>query len=887
MGILQAENSVSFTANNACKIYIIKQVENNEKTIFERTYLDYINSQKPLSKKFDFNVLDNDEIQLTPLITYDDPKNNILYERMELKPVGDDYPDAPDNNVLWFYKPLIELRNCPLLDFSKLAYVFQIQGQTKSGLSNVVSFNTAFNVNGQSSCELIINNKDFKYNFKYFNDDNKYNLHLKPFFDTNDIIIVRFQKKNTNSGYKNAQIFNSFVKDQINTFDDPYIEAENDKLTTIFTGYINDINSSFSFSNGQQTMSIVCTGPSKKLTWTRILTNNAVGSKDSGSALLPISAFVNPQTNDDNNKVTLSNKDVVKNVIVRTLSGVLSIKKAKEYYTLFQEKFDKNSNNTTDPYKKNLEEKIKNAREAKNVKLEQSIQNEINQYNSSLANEVNTLKELYNETIMSNMNKFVDEDIDNGTLRIKKHTFLPFKCPYVFVIDGTTQPAYQYTFNNFQDVFQSDFSTVYQFIKGIADTLQFNFYDDPYGTIHFCVPDMTLLHLESGKHPNNITQLISFSETQNTENIANVQYAQAKTLYNLDYTMINGVVKDYQSIARYGERMMQVFTVPGLEQQTAIRYAAKMRMYKYNRKALSNIRISMYGEPQIKFDKYAYIKELRKLFYIESYAHSYSAGGEFTTSVNGTYTREILARAENIADLSKIPYENTGDLNRLSKSFRAYINPFLKDKTKTEDIMAVLNCIKFNGDRDSLINLIYSIYVENWRYPQNDETLRLEIGSMYTEDSLRQCYLDGFFWAIPFDVDPYERAIAIQEKEFEDRAREQEILNKKQEMQRQIQKQNAKVKKEIKADNSISQEEIERAKKIEETKKKILQQMTEGAIPLKVEAHYKSMPNIPMEQTIYLKLDTSDLQKSMEEAIKRGMEEQRIIQNGGTVLKQG
>ena len=203
------------------------------------------------------------------------------------------------------------LRNCPLLDFSKYAYVFQIDGQTKSGLSNVISFNTNFSVNGQSSCDITINNKDFKYNFKYFNDPDHYNLHLKPFFDTNDIIIVRYQKKNTDA----RQLTGSFVKQKLGTYEDPYLGSENDPLTTIFTGYINDINSSFSFSNGQQIMTIVCTGPSKKLTWTRLLSNNAVGSKDSGSALLPISAFTNPQALDDNNKITLSNEDVVKNVI--------------------------------------------------------------------------------------------------------------------------------------------------------------------------------------------------------------------------------------------------------------------------------------------------------------------------------------------------------------------------------------------------------------------------------------------------------------------------------------------------------------------------------------------------------------------------------------------
>lgn len=792
MGILQAENSVSFTANNTCKIYIIKQINatNQDKLAFKRIYLDYINKKKPLTKKFDVNVLDNTDIQLTPLITYDDP-SNILYEKITLNPRSENFPDTPENNTLWFYKPLIELRNCPLLDFSKLAYVFQIEGQTKSGLSNVVSFNTTFNVNGQSTCELVINNKDFKYNFKYFNDDNKYNLHLKPFFDTNDIIIVRFQKKNTNSGYKDIQILNSFVKQRIETYEDPYLGSKNDPLTTIFTGYINDINSSFSFNNGQQTMNINCTGPSKKLTWTRLLSNNAVASKDSGSALLPISAFVNTQANDDNNKVTIENKDVVKNVIVRTMSGVLSIPEVQEAYNQFQEKFDKNANIITDKLKVDLQNGIKQAQETNNSTLEDTYSKELDEYTSSLRKEINDLKEKYNTAIFSNMNKFVDEDSKNGTIKIKRHTFLPFKAPYLFVIDGTTQPAYKYTFNNFQSLFQSDFSTVYQFIKGIADNLQFNFYDDPYGTIHFSIPDMTLLHLQKGNHPNNISQLVSFSESQNTESIANIQYAQAETVYSIDMTMINTVVKDYQSIAKYGERMMQPFTMIGLTQPSAIRYAARMRMCKYNRKALSNIRLSIQGEPQIKFDRYAYIKELRKLFYIESYSHSYTAGDNFTTSINGTYTREILANSENVASFRKIKYENADDLNNLSKSLRTFLNPRFQKTNNLEEVSEVLNEIKFEGNQDTLTNLIYSIYIENWGYPKDNETLRLEIGNMYTEDKLRQCYLDGFFWAIPFDANPYIMAINIQNKELEDISKLNQTNKIKKGLETQVARDNA------------------------------------------------------------------------------------------------
>ena len=228
MGILQAENSISYSANNAIKIYIIKQTDISNKDKFEMDYASLLKKGTPTNKFLNIkaeNIQQDREIQLTPLICYDDPNSEITYTKFDLNPNAIDLPGyymdggiRVDYDSLWFLTSLIELRNCPLLDFSKLAYVFQISGQSKGGLANVVSFNTSFNVNGQSSAELILNNKDFIYNFKYFNDKEKYNYHLKSYFDTNDIIIIRAQKKNLQS----SSLLTSFKSRPIEYWKDVY-----------------------------------------------------------------------------------------------------------------------------------------------------------------------------------------------------------------------------------------------------------------------------------------------------------------------------------------------------------------------------------------------------------------------------------------------------------------------------------------------------------------------------------------------------------------------------------------------------------------------------------------------------------------------------------------
>lgn len=800
MKVLSAENNISYTANNAIKIYIIKQVDLDKISSFEDIYAPIIKDGTKSNAAINLNnfIKSEKNIQLTKLSC---PKisgklngeNENLYTKFDFKSFDSnetrDFPYYPIKqrqndgkegiipyycDCLWFLTSLIQLRNCPLLDLNKQSYVFQIEGQATGGLANVISFSTNFNVNGQSSAEIVLNNKDFLYNFKYFGDKDKYNLHLKSYFDTDDIIIIRYQKRNNESD----NLLNSFKPSSINYYEDLYKDSSTDPFTTIFTGYINNINDSFSFNNGQQTVTLSCTGPSKKLTWKRFVTQQAPGSRDSYSAIIPLSAYINPQTRNENNKTPISNEDVVKNVIVRTYSGITNSFQLKLIYDRFTNAFDEANTVKTDLETKELRDKINKLSIKQNLnkitvseqKQLQNLQQQLNEKISALRKKAWQLRDAYDKLINTYFNEYVKTN--ENSIKIIKHAFLKEddfgECPTLFEIKGTQQPSYQWAFQNFSSLFQSDYSTVYQFIKTIADNLQFNFYDDPYGTIHFEIPNLTLRHLYKETDANNLSQILSFTETENTENIANIQSANAKYIYNMPMDMINTVIKDYRSIEKYGEKMMQPFEMVGLTDISAIRYAAKMKMAKYNRKALSNIRVNMYGNPNIQLGKYAYIKSLRKLFYIESYSHSYNAGGDFTTSLNGTYTRDILAIAKmndenqkrNISRIfGEIPFQGaTSEINSV-------YNKRLSNADSNEDILKLLQELDFGKTKEELVNLIYQIYIDNWNYPANNADLKLEIGAMYNEDSLRECYLDDFLWAIPFDADPYAIAKQIQDEE--------------------------------------------------------------------------------------------------------------------------
>lgn len=814
-----SENNLSYNVNNACQIYIIKQFysgpdgEETEDSVFQKVYADLLQSGNTLSSKISYglsraNSTNNQNIKLTQLIRFDHQDDETLlgYTPILINKDENAAPDTPtyinkDIKKLWFLTDLLQLRNCPLIDFTKTAYVFQITSRqsiwkgsaNQSGLADVTSFNTNFSVNGQSSCEIQINNQDYKYNFKYFDDPDKYNLHLKPYFDTNDIIIVRMQKKNLTPTINKFGVPSSFKQTSINDYQDLYTTDKDDPSTTIFTGYINNVNESFSYETGVQTMSLACTGPSKKLAWTRTVVKQAAWSKDSASTIVPISAFINPRAADNENKVELKNKNIIANLIVRTYSGLTVNKKMAELANEYRELFDYNIHNTNNTTKKQLEKKLE---AAKTDKEKANIRTKIKQLETSIREKMAETAKEYNDNIQKFFNKFMIEDKETGIIKILKNSFIvgEWKPQPVFIINGTNQPAYQYAFNDFS-MFQSDWNTVYQFIKSIADNLLFNFYDDPYGVIHFSVPDITLHHLYRNVNdtqnqisidPNVLDQINSFSQTQDTESIANVQPMEAKPIYGLDMSMINACAKDYKSIAKFGEKMMQPLSVVGITSMTALRYISKMRMTKYNRKALANIRIQCQGIPDLKMDKYAYIKPLRKLFYIESYSHSYQAGGNFTTSINGTYLRDILAKASVVNSVVRTTslfnsnkdivikdnyvtpvtdnvIKNSENAINKEKNQQNILDKQLRTYNTYKEIIEALSTIKFN---DSVRSYIYQCYVNQFAYPTDCVDLQKEIEYLYSDKVIADCYLDGYFWALPFDADPYKLALEIQQDEF-------------------------------------------------------------------------------------------------------------------------
>ena len=165
--------------------------------------------------------------------------------------------------------------------------------------------------------------------------------------------------------------------------------------------------------------------------------------------------------------------------------------------------------------------------------------------------------------------------------------------------------------------------------------------------------------------------------------------------------------------------------------------------------------------------------------YIESYSHSYQAGGNFTTSINGTYLRDILARANvinkaaplldnkhsgvaNIIEADTIIKNSMTNVNNKKQLQQNIFDKQLRNCCSFNEIQKTLSEIKYP---DSIRNYIYQCYVNQFAYPEDCVDLQKEIEQLYTDNVISDCYLDGYFWALPFDADPYKIALEIQEEE--------------------------------------------------------------------------------------------------------------------------
>lgn len=756
------------TQNQEIQVFIIKQFERSEKDNFEQKYKNYISGKNIFLNDSSSNIINSliysggRQNYLIPLI-YDEPqKDKIKLEEVKIN--GDLYYYSesygeggstiytiPNINKKYFknkisnfyyFKKYSFLLECPLIDYTKLSYVYQLKNNKILGIGNVTSVDTQFNINSSSNCTI---------NFTC-GDNDEIN---KEMFDVNDIVIVKI--------LKNQKDINKIKNnDSRNIYDDEFNLYKN-----IFTGYIDNVNYTINWGDKSKTLNLICSGPSKKMLFTRVISGQATAdTKDWTSALTPLSVYSFPQSLDPDKKAPIDNETIIKNVVIRTFCDVDTIADVKENKLVVEQYFNENAI----------------AVSAKDQKFYNDLYEYKMKYNKALDN--NMYK--FYEIVYDSDNKKSCIKIKNNQISLTTSSDTKKQLP-IMLINGTNQPAYQYTFNNLQNTFITQYDTLFQYIQKIATTLDFCLYDDVDGIIHFEVYNTSLMHLYDLNNANNLKNILSFSENQNTNEMSNIIQASSLSRFNgipdtADYGVFT-LIRDRNSIKKLGERFLNLGSITGLQssvtndernkmtgQQTInevfmqpLTTYSRCMMQKINSKAMSQISVRLLGNPLITMGKYAYIKDIGKLFYINSIRQSWSANSFYTIDLNGIYTREKICDLDEITNSSynikNINIPNSRKDSKIAKFqyVQQYINNELQKAYDNNNIIKKLEELFYNE------NNLYSKLQEylKTRFNYDDENyLKL----IYDNKNYIFTYLDGYFWEIPIQNDAYNLALQQQKQ---------------------------------------------------------------------------------------------------------------------------
>lgn len=629
----------SYTGNTGLKVYIIKQIEREDKEKFESVYGKFFYVKKGLFKQVSIDLLNSPNAPksyLVPLV-YDSPIfRDVRLNLMSFKEKAVDayyYKNGKPLPIERLYvNPLYSfLLSCPLIDFTKLSYVFQTEGiDRNTGMGDITNCSVNLtNIGGSSASFTVLNNDNYyNVNTKYDDLSNLYrDEYNKTFFSYPDVAIIRMEKRNP----KSDSFLNSFRRTNYNNTlrKDPYAEGKNDIYKTVFTGYIRNVNTSVDYSQGRRSLDIRCQGPSIALTEKRMLMGPSVASKDLTASLMPLSILGYAQTNNDSNRENIHTSQVVKNLVTRVYTSITNIPEVVRDREKFAQVFNtiQSTEIVTDP---NL---------------------------GPLNKTLDATRNSYNQKIDKNIKKYSLESNKGQFIQVWKNSFISFDNALpCFQINGTNQPAFQRIVQS-PTVFTSNFQTCFQFLQGLADRLGFNFYDDEFGTIRFELLDSSLYHLQKLDSPNRLTQVISVSRSENIDQLMNIQTVWGSWPFESQGTSesqgIGAVVRFEDLIKKYGERNNSPLNIPGITTVQACKNYAANIMYKHNSQIMGTYSANLICNPDVEVAKYAYVEEYNKLFFLGTVSHNWSSSSIPTTSVQGFYERDLMDLGDKIYPLYK------------------------------------------------------------------------------------------------------------------------------------------------------------------------------------------------------------------------------------------
>lgn len=602
----------------------------------------------------------------------------------------------------------------PAIDITRENYILTSKNNSQNGLADITDISVEIGVYSFSTANFSLKNDLEKYEF--VTDPLKKG---KSVFSADDIVVIRLP--GIDYGMVNKDLLQG--------------------LETSFVGYVNDIRRlSKPASN---TINITCEGMTKRLRFSRAITKQALNSDDAQAVMMPISAFSYPFSADVANA-----SELVKNLVISSVTDINETKLLKELINEFNIEFEK-YNSYED------KEKLTN-RGTENSKKIKELRDKIDNIKKSL------LSSYYTSVADSNN----ESDIEVYTNNSKILPILGgYKLPICLVF-GTSQKAYKLIFGQWE-MWLAEWSQVNKLIQEMADTVNFAFYDSENGIIKFEQLNVSIEHLKKSVK-SKISSYDSALTTYNKKNdsIRRRSAFWIKDIWIKDKSVLDGTseiqniitvvgsavmegqpdwnkfgaratIKNNRLIKKHGPIMGNPQTVLNLRTSQACFCYGKALLDRMNRKASSNAVVRLVGNANLKVGSYCYLESENSLYYIEKISHSLSIGGSYDTQIELSYKREPVLRI----DEDTAPWV----LSRSEKSDNKTLNFIkIKDKLNAEN---GFNNIFNNSERKRYLIIQIKKKMLDLGYTEK------EIESVYTVDSLKFLYFNGFIWEHTIETD--------------------------------------------------------------------------------------------------------------------------------------
>jgi len=237
-----------------------------------------------------------------------------------------------------------------------------------------------------------------------------------------------------------------------------------------------------------------------------------------------------------------------------------------------------------------------------------------------------------------------------------------------WVVEGTTQPAYQMTYVKEIGLFASEWKSGLAVCNEVAKNINWEFFADETGIVRFRPINVTLPHDFRPNEPFRTTSEIGGS-FQDDGRVGSeywldpkyIQYESHKKsdigIFTIAYCYgdrqiaehfpgtIKGAAVDVQRFLRLGERVAPVITRYNVLEDGACAWYARAHLSRLNANERTGM-ITYIGDSRLQAGNPVYIPHETRVYYIASVTHNFEVGMSYMTTLNLKYGREPLGTAD-------------------------------------------------------------------------------------------------------------------------------------------------------------------------------------------------------------------------------------------------